>query len=469
MSVTREDVPNDTSRDSDALPLAWTSPRDYLASPQFHLSHSYRSRVVADRVLTVSYACVGSEARDAPVVVWINGMGHHRLAAANLDGICRDHGVKLVTVDRPGAGRSTRVDLGQRVETAFEMLVRVLDVERVSEFSLLTHSNGVIYGLETLVRLGQLGDEYKDRFVVRAWYMTSPWIPPSISGHVALHLATQFVPEQVTARLGTVALAFEKYVGPSFGWSSGIVETWTGWSRGWWSGAPEAKIDRSSEPDQPEPEDRRLSRLRQQRSRAIRIALAKPRPQQTFAATYFAPSLFTHGMKMVVDEGGMAGMGDEAVVSLRQGRDGAKWGWTESERATVEGDHRTDEAAGSRTTDEEYYREGFERLKRVWHVGNGRGADGPQAPPDQRSRSTRTVRPRLWVSVWYGRQDGMIPTRGQDWFKRLVVDQLELVDGETGWTDIDEAGHDEVLGLTSVVVPILERVSQHSKGGSVPS
>ena len=123
------------------LPLGLTDSHAFIHQPRFHKTTSFRPSHAPTQDHFISYAVSGSTDPSAPWVVWLNGMGGHRLAGTFLDGLAAERGLRVVTFDRPGAGRSTRVPLRYRVEASYEALLAVLEAEGIKEFGLFTHSN----------------------------------------------------------------------------------------------------------------------------------------------------------------------------------------------------------------------------------------------------------------------------------------------------------------------------------------
>ena len=60
---------------------------------------------------TVSYSVFGcDEDLSSPVVLFIGGTGSHRLSPLPMDALAHQHNVRIITVDRPGTGKTTRFD-----------------------------------------------------------------------------------------------------------------------------------------------------------------------------------------------------------------------------------------------------------------------------------------------------------------------------------------------------------------------
>lgn len=411
-----------TDDDNDPLPPAYLYPEGFLHDPAFHRTTTY-GRDSPDGPLVVSYAVAGSVDLNAPVLVWINGMGGHRLAACLLDGICTANGVRLITVDRPAAGKSTAVPLVDRVRLSHEALLAVLAKENVKHFSILSHSNGVIYTLYTLLNL-------PEGLTVPAWILSSPWVPPFLSGSTLLSIAS-WIPSPLTSRLGGFVSGLQRVLGPldaGLGWSSGVVRGVTEWSSGYVSmgtstpapaGATAATPAASSSADPATEAPENLPPLKQ-RERFRRNNAKRPPHKEMFGGEYVPPGLFNEGMKIATAEG-LQSMGAEAMLCLRQG-DGANWGWDDI-------DAPKDEM--------KLYERGFGRLETACRA---RG----QSPP-------------LDVSVWYGTEDALIPAKGREYLRTLLCETLGLVKPDD-WHEIKAAGHDDTLGLTCMVEPVLKRV-----------
>jgi hypothetical protein len=74
----------------------------------------------------------------------------------------------------------------------------------------------------------------------------------------------------------------------------------------------------------------------------------------------------------------------------------------------------------------------------------------------------------LRIHVVYGAADGLVPAKGRAWLREVLgstglIPKLDSPAGTDGgaarWTEVPEAGHDDVLFLEEVVGGILARVS----------
>jgi len=285
--------------------------------------------------------------------------------------------------------------------------LEVLEREGIKDFSILSHSNGVIYALYTLLNLRE------EDLKCRKWFMTSPWVPAGISGSIGLNLAG-YVPGNVTNKLGSLAWGVQKAIGP-LGVSMGFVRDCGNWSGGLIMGSGSGSSTKEATPL-----PRRKGTIEERIQHFESLQSLKPREEQTFGGKYYPSGMMDLGMKVVLEEG-MQGMGEEARVCLRKG---VEWGWVQHE---------------SGMSDQELYRKGFEALKDM------RGND-------------------LRVKVFAAGQDGLVPQRGRDWLKGLLLElgivRVRVGGEEEGWKECSKMGHDEVLGLKFVVEEILRDVRE---------
>ncbi|GEM09224.1 RINT-1 family protein [Rhodotorula toruloides] len=391
----------------DALPLAYRDPKGYLNDPRFQRTITYRPSFSCPRdpPHTVSFAVAGSPDTDAPTVVWLNGMGGHRLAAVLLDGLFAAKGVRLVTLDRPSGGKSTPVPLAHRIQASHEALLAVLADVGTKRFSFLSHSNGLIYTLFTLLNL-------PPDLTVLSWTLSSPYVPPWLSGTLLGGL--QRVAEPVMR---------------SGGWSGGVVKDWssafvsvcTSVPNGPAAAAPTANGTREVDESQIEPE---LLPPLKQLARFRRLNARRPPHRKLFGGEFVPPVMFNEGMRMAVEEG-LDAMGLEAMVCLRQG-DGARWGWGEPEEGASE--VREDVEA-------KLYERGFAALQ-AHFAETGR---------------------QIEMSAWCGEGDALVPAKGRAYLRGLLVDSLGVMEAKR-WKELEDAGHDDTLGLSCVMEPLLDDI-----------
>ncbi|GAA5884904.1 hypothetical protein JCM6882_007145 [Rhodosporidiobolus microsporus] len=434
---------------------AYLSPSSFVQSSRFHRTLSYKGR-------TISYAVAGAQptptpspasttapsSTDAPpTLLWLNGLGSHRLACVLFDGLFARHGVRLITIDRPGAGRSTMCPLAERVEFSVEGTLAVLEKEGVRECSIMSHSNGVIYTVALMLHLARLAaaptspspssPSPPPPVRILSWFLSSPYVPPWHSSSLAL-LAARYVPSPLTASLGSLACLAQRVYEPfakSAGWSAGVSGAIRELSGAWGAGvvspgtavegqaaAADGAAGEGEEDDAP-PLTRAEAEKQRQRFRDLNGK--RPAHKRLFGGEFYGPTLFGKAMKVAMSEGKMEGMGQEALLCLRQGEGGGAWGWF---------------GEGEEVEEAEMYERAFARLKEVW-------GDDP-----------------LPMSVVYGTEDGIVPTKGQEYLRALLVDRLALVAPEN-WTVVDDAGHDDPLGLECVAGPMLKGLlAVHGRG-----
>ncbi|GAA6012511.1 hypothetical protein JCM10207_009024 [Rhodosporidiobolus poonsookiae] len=415
-----------TDATSEPLHEAYLDPAGYLRSERFHRTvtltptspPSSTSTTEPAQSMTVSYSFTGSPDPSAPVVVWLNGMGGHRMAAVNFDGLFSSRGVRLLAIDRSSSGKTTPCPLKYRVRISYEALLAVLKKEGITDFSLLSHSNGTIYAVYTLLRL-----QPSSGIRVRSWILSAPWVIPLHSGSTALS-AARWVPSALTSRLGSIFLAVNKVYTPmatSASWSAGLSGAMREVSAGFvspWTGAAVAAGDEDGADEVPPSE----AEARRQRARFVELNAKRTPHRRVFGGRYYPKNLFGKAMKIAHGEQ-MDGIGQEALLCLRAG-DGASWDWLDS----ADADGAVPEV--------ELYERAFDKLRRKW---DEEGTGG------------------IPMSVVYGKDDALVPAKGRIFLRLLLVEELGLVQPEQ-WTEIADAGHDDGLGLECVAGPLLDGV-----------
>ncbi|CAN8096731.1 unnamed protein product [Discula destructiva] len=149
--------------------------------------------------LNVSFADVGrlpepplaASSADLPTVLFIPGMFASRYIGPHLHDIADKLGVRVLVVDRPGMGRSTDVPLAQRISIWVELVPSLLQHLGVERVSLVSHSAGTMFLLNTLHHCRNLIDP--DRPFVA---LLAPFADPTHSKVKALQ-AARFIPASV--------------------------------------------------------------------------------------------------------------------------------------------------------------------------------------------------------------------------------------------------------------------------------
>jgi pimeloyl-ACP methyl ester carboxylesterase len=121
-----------------------SDPLTLISSKNFH------RRVVLDTAygpLAVTFADIGCAT--GPTLLFLPGMFASRYFGIPLHVIAERAGVRLLVVDRPGMGASTDVPLAQRVAVWVDMLPHFLAHLGIQRVSLVSHSAGTIYLLNT--------------------------------------------------------------------------------------------------------------------------------------------------------------------------------------------------------------------------------------------------------------------------------------------------------------------------------
>lgn len=93
-----------------------------------------------------------------PAVLFCGPLFGSRYINIMFDNLAKAAGVRVICVDRPGMGGSTRVPHKQRIRVWLETVPVLLEHLQVQHVSLISHSAGTLYALNTLDQLPHILD-----------------------------------------------------------------------------------------------------------------------------------------------------------------------------------------------------------------------------------------------------------------------------------------------------------------------
>lgn len=133
------------------------------------------------------------------------------------DALARQHGVRIVSLDRPGFGGTTDVGPADRVRVWLDMVEAVLQHLAVEHVSVLGYSGGAIYAMNVLLHL-------RHRLHPTRPYvgLCTPWIFPSRSGVSLLKLAG-LLPSAMVGSYDRVVQFVQARIAPAIQFSSGLA------------------------------------------------------------------------------------------------------------------------------------------------------------------------------------------------------------------------------------------------------
>ncbi|KAJ7115074.1 hypothetical protein C8R43DRAFT_1242430 [Mycena crocata] len=390
-------------------------PTAYLALPRFN--HSLDFDFEVGRKSTVTYALTDATPDASwPILVFFNGLGGHRLIAAMMEGIAREHHVQILTLDKPGGGgssSSTPIPLASRTRWMHTALLAVLAHHRITTFAALSHSNGLFYALYTLLHL-------PSSFHVTSWTLTGPFVPASISGAVALRLAAA-LPAPLPNALGAL-LQVVPPVAAAVSWSGGLLSA----------------VGLRGEQEQEGREGR------------------KPPHQRGYMHRHVGAACRKEIMRRVMEESRVS-MGQEALLCLHGGAR-ATSNAAPTEENSVWG-------IGPGTTDADVLRGAFARLALLYpndalrmHVVYA--ADDGMVPAKGRAWLKKVLEGRDWPKGVSGLEGGTGELNEQRLLRAEPESPVGLVEAVSPavWMEVPDAGHDDVLFLEDVVGGIFGRV-----------
>ncbi|KAI1324109.1 Alpha/Beta hydrolase protein [Xylariaceae sp. FL0255] len=149
---------------------------DYLDDERFHRKFTLPVSASRSEEIKVTYADFGDCNNERVLLVCPPLLGSRYLLVTK-DKLARQHGVRIISPDRPGFGGTTDVPPHDRVRTWLEIveaLLAHLDIKRVS---ILGYSGGAIYSMNVLLHLRHL--LHPDRPFIA---LCAPWVHTTHSG-----------------------------------------------------------------------------------------------------------------------------------------------------------------------------------------------------------------------------------------------------------------------------------------------
>lgn len=204
-------------------------PAVYLSQGRFHRSircHRTQARVtfalIGDWGPGAQQTSTAAAAADGSVVLYILPSGCSRYVGILLDGIARAKNVRMVAIDRPGAGGTVICPPKDRMRIATAQTQSVLEHLQITRLDLLTQSSGWFYALQLIVDAPHyfLPPAHRATRLV----FSSPFVPTHISGSLL-----SLLPANVVS-LTPVAASVLGSIGKALSWSSGFVPS------AWFSG-----------------------------------------------------------------------------------------------------------------------------------------------------------------------------------------------------------------------------------------
>lgn len=151
-----------------------------------------------------------------PTVLFIGPMFCSRWHAVDLDTLASEYGVRVICSDRPAMGGSTAVPIAQRMQVVLETIPALLKTLNVEFVSLMTHSAGTLYTLNTLSHLRNILDP-KRPFVA----FIAPFVHTRHSDAPLTTIAAR-LPSGMIESFDGLHRFVQSTILPTIGWSGGI-------------------------------------------------------------------------------------------------------------------------------------------------------------------------------------------------------------------------------------------------------
>ncbi|KAI6880332.1 hypothetical protein D0869_07477 [Hortaea werneckii] len=154
---------------------------------------------------------------DLAVILFCGPLFGNRWNAVMMDRMASAHGVRVICVDRPGMGGSTPVRLDVRVNVWLETVPALLKALSVEHVSLMCHSIGTIYALNTMYLLRDILDP-RHPYVA----FITPWVHNEHSRATLMRIASA-LPSSWIDSWDTINRFLLDNVMPVFSWSGGAM------------------------------------------------------------------------------------------------------------------------------------------------------------------------------------------------------------------------------------------------------
>ncbi|KAI0438926.1 hypothetical protein F4803DRAFT_71417 [Xylaria telfairii] len=161
-----------------------TSTRPYLDDERFHQTLTLPPTGAArPSELKVTYADFGHRNNER-VLLFCGPLLGSRYILATKDALAKQHGIRIVSLDRPGFGATTDAAPADRIRVWLDMVDAVLQHLAIEHVFVLGYSAGAVYAVNVLLHL-------RHRLHPTRPYvgLCAPWILPSHSGVSLLKLA----------------------------------------------------------------------------------------------------------------------------------------------------------------------------------------------------------------------------------------------------------------------------------------
>ncbi|KAF3019857.1 hypothetical protein E8E14_013479 [Neopestalotiopsis sp. 37M] len=214
----------ETSLGSSAEQHNVADPKAYLDDPRFSQSFTIPPGPDRSEPLTVAYSDFGYRNPDHPesehVLLFCGPLMCTRFLHADKDKLAKRYNVRIINLDRPGFGGTTRRDSQFRLETWLEIVPALLSHLNISHISLACHSAGTLYALHALLHLRPL--LHPERPYVA---FCTPWVLPRHSGVQTMKLTDALVPATLMRQFDGVARFVNTAVGPVIGFSGNLLRS----------------------------------------------------------------------------------------------------------------------------------------------------------------------------------------------------------------------------------------------------
>ena len=168
--------------------------------------------------LRVTYSTTGNFEDDSlPAVLFCGPMAGSRWNTILMDNLATTTGVRVICLDRPGKGGSTAVSLDIRMTVWLETIPALLNALDVRHVSLMSHSAGTMYALNTIYHLRYLLDPQRPYLA-----LVAPWVHNDHSDATLMTIASKLPTKVISAWPPLIKFILGRIV-PVTSWSGDML------------------------------------------------------------------------------------------------------------------------------------------------------------------------------------------------------------------------------------------------------
>ncbi|KAI1821153.1 hypothetical protein F4861DRAFT_482472 [Xylaria intraflava] len=191
-------------------------PAQYLGAACFDQKFTLPTSDSRPAELNVTYADFGHH-NDECVLLFCGPLVGSRYVLASKDKLAKQHGIRIISPDRPGFGGTTDAGPADRIRVWLDMVEALLQHLGIKHVSIVGYSGGSVYAMNVLLHLRHLLHPTRPYVALCA-----PWVHPSRSNVSMLKLAG-LLPGALVGSYDRLLLFIVRNIAPAVQLSSDLI------------------------------------------------------------------------------------------------------------------------------------------------------------------------------------------------------------------------------------------------------